>query len=163
MAGETTLGILEHTPSLDASARASVTAAREVPASASAVGIPVAASGKVPAEVGLDRAALTTAGFDGSVGSTLIVPTTGGQVRVAVGVGEARELDAARLRDAAGAFGRATASHRQVAFALGPVTALPVEVAAQAVAEGVLLARYRYDVLRSRIDGEAASEADARR
>jgi leucyl aminopeptidase len=126
-----------------------VTAAAAVPDEAAAVGVPVAAAGDVPAELGIDRDRLGGAGFTGAAGVTLVVPSPGGPTPVAVGIGHGTELDAAGLRDAAAAFARAAGRHGDLAFSLAGTEAVPTAGAAQAVVEGVLLARYRYDAFRT--------------
>ena len=66
-----------------------------------------------------------------------------------VGSGDLGSLDANRLRDAAAAFARTAGKHSLLAFRL-PVTAgLGSDAASQAVVEGVILARYRFDSLRA--------------
>src|SRR5690606_12550178 len=114
-----------------------------VPASATCVGIPVSTDGDVPKELGLDRSALSAARFEGKTGQTLTVPRTKGPMLVAVGVGPRAEIDGARLRDAAAAFARAAEGHEQIALLLGD-TGLSPQLAAQAMAEGAVLARYHY-------------------
>ena len=99
--------------------------------------------------LGIEAARLAAAGFDGTVGSALIVPAGTGPIVVAVGIGEPSELDAARLRDAAAAYAQATANHERLALRLPDLPATLDQAAGQAVVEGVLLARYRYDQLRS--------------
>ncbi len=113
-----------------------------------AVGYTVFAEGDVPAELGLDREALTRAGFDPKVGQTLVIPTQSGPDLVAVGAGSVADLGMAQLRDLAAAFARATARRGQIALV---VTESGVDGAstAQAVVEGAALARYRYRVLRT--------------
>ena len=92
-----------------------------MPAAAGAVGVPVGEKGAVPRQLGLDRATLDGVGFDGKVGQTLVVPRRDGPTVVAVGVGDPRELDAARLRDVAAAFARAAAKHGHLATTLADV------------------------------------------
>jgi leucyl aminopeptidase len=138
-----------HTPSLDRSRRAAVSAANQPPASATATAVFVSSSGNVATELGLDRAALDSAGFTGSIGSTLVIPSSTGGVLVAVGIGDQAALTVAGLRNAAAAFAKAAASHESLAIHLGDTESLSVADAAQAATEGAALARYRYDVLRS--------------
>jgi leucyl aminopeptidase len=133
------------TPSLERSTATTTAVASAVPASATCLVVPVAADGAPPSELGVDRSALATAGFDGRPGQTLVLPRTGGPTLVAVGVGEPAELDAAGLRDAAAAFARAAGKHKRLAISLATTGSVPPDVAARAVVEGVLLARYRYD------------------
>jgi leucyl aminopeptidase len=113
-----------------------------------AIGYTVFAEGDVPAELGLDRDALTRAGFDPKVGQTLVIPTQTGPDLVAVGAGAEGELTTSGLRDLAAAFARATARRATIALS---VTASPVEGvdAARALVEGAALARYRYRVLKT--------------
>jgi len=135
-------------PSLDRLADVDVTVSRTVPPGTGAVGVPVGTKGTVPRSLGLDRATLAAVGFEGQLGQTLVVPRTGGTVMVAVGVGDAGQLTTALLRDAAAAFGRATSTHAAVATSLVDAGGIDADAAAQAVVEGVLLARYRYGVLK---------------
>jgi leucyl aminopeptidase len=142
-------------PSFARSADATIAVVDSVPTTASVVGVPVGSSGTVPDTVGVERAGLTASGFDGEVGQTLVVPRPDGSIVVAVGVGDPGELDAARLRDAAGAFGRATKGHTHLATTLADVAGLPPEVAAQVVVEGVLLSRCSYEALKRERMGAA--------
>ena len=66
---------------------------------------------------------------------------------IAVGVGDGA-LTPAALRDAAAAFARAASNHGVLATNLHDVGAAGVAASAQAVVEGVLLARYRYGTLK---------------
>ncbi|HEX2403412.1 MAG TPA: leucyl aminopeptidase, partial [Acidimicrobiia bacterium] len=75
-------------------------------------------------------------------------PSVGGPMTVLVGVGELGELDVDRLRDAGAAFARATERHGDLTLVLGDIGTVASDVAGQAVVEGALLARYRYDVLK---------------
>jgi len=150
MATKEASGPLDHTPSVDPANRAVVSAAKQAPASATAVGALVGTKGAVPTGVGLDRAALTNAGFTGAAGSVLAVPAAKGAVRYAIGIGDPADVSTANLRDAAAAFAKAAASHEKLAVDVSAAGgAVSAADAAQAVVEGALLARYRYDVLRS--------------
>ncbi|HET8785393.1 MAG TPA: hypothetical protein VFM38_07145, partial [Candidatus Limnocylindrales bacterium] len=53
-------------------------------------------------------------------------------------------LDTARMRDAAAAFARASARHSDLAIDVSAIREIEPTALAQAVVEGVLLARYRY-------------------
>ena len=110
-----------------------------------ALGLAVTATGEVPSGVPLDRAALTEWGFRGAVGETLILPREGGAV-VVTGVGD--EPSEAALRDAAAAFARAAGRDDVLTTDLA-AAGVSAESAAQAVVEGILLGRYRYDALKS--------------
>ncbi|NQY57441.1 MAG: leucyl aminopeptidase [Ilumatobacteraceae bacterium] len=138
----------------DAVSAVDVSVAASVPASAGAVGYAVAKKGPVARGLGVNRAGLDANGFTGSVGETLAVPNGDG-VAVAVGIGDADDVDAAALRIAAAAFARAASKHRALATNLADVGGVAAAVAGQAVAEGVLLASYRYVGLKN--DDKAGS------
>ena len=141
------------TPSLKQSASVIVDVAASVPASATAVSEPVRSSGDVPAPVGLDRATLNAAGFTGAPGETLIIPRSAEPTLVLVGVCDSSGIDAARLRDAAASFARGARNHARLAIDLDVLVGVPFDVAAQAIVEGALLARYRYDTFRQQPSG----------
>jgi leucyl aminopeptidase len=122
-----------------------ITAAPAVPDDAEVVGVPVAKGLQVLAgEVDVD--ALRARGFEGKVGETAELDGV-----VAVGVGEAAEVDAAVIRRATAAFVKATSKRGTVASLL--LDAVPAEVdrglAAQAAAEGAALAAYRFTKYKS--------------
>ena len=122
-----------------------------------AFAIPVAAGGGgggVPGPLGLDRAALSAAGFGGGLGETLLIPRQGGPTLVAVGIGDPAALDAAAIRDAAAAFARAVGTHERITISVAELADVPPEIAGQAVVEGVLLARYRYDAFKPKAPGD---------
>ncbi len=125
----------------------SVSVVRSAPRAADAVGLAVGASGAVARQLGLNRAALEAHGFTGSVGQTLVIPSREGPTLVAVGVGV--DASANQLRDAAAAFARAASKRGALATNLADVTSIDAAQAAQAVTEGMLLARYRYAGLKS--------------
>jgi leucyl aminopeptidase len=137
------------TPSVGRTATVRVEVAAEVPATATALGVPVAADGAVAPELGLDRAALAALGFTGAIGQTALVPAATGPVLVAVGVGAAGSLTTAGVRDAAAAFAGAVTGHTELAVLVGDGADLSLAAVAQAVVEGILLARYRYDPLKT--------------
>ncbi|HET9200536.1 MAG TPA: leucyl aminopeptidase [Dehalococcoidia bacterium] len=138
----------------DSAAELTPSAARKVeirvagsPPARATVGIPVAISGAVPADIGLTRDLLRAAGFDANVGQAVLLPRRGGRNIVAVGIGAPAELNAARLRDAAAAFARAAGKHSpRLATSLTDVASVEPAIAGQAVTEGVLLARYNYEL-----------------
>jgi len=70
---------------------------------------------------------------------------------VAVGIGGAG-LDEAGLRNAAAAFARAAGRHRHLATNLADAAGVAPATSAQAVVEGVLLARYRYRTFKTGIE-----------
>jgi leucyl aminopeptidase len=145
-------------PSIEHSARVTIEASRSVPRGAGALGIPVAPDGAVPLELGLARTTLVASGFDGKIGQTLVLPRADGPTVVAVGIGNPAELEASGLRDAAAAFARAAGKHAHLATTLADVTSVKPGMAGQAVVEGVLLARYRYDVLKQVASGTALTQ-----
>jgi len=120
-----------------------VATARSVPAATEATGFAVASKGAVPRGLGLTRAALQSSGFEGKAGQVLAVPTPEG-LRVAIGIGEPGGVDANGLRRAAASFARAASQSAHVATNLADVASVDPEAAGRAVAEGILLASYRY-------------------
>ncbi|NLF04073.1 MAG: leucyl aminopeptidase [Actinomycetales bacterium] len=117
---------------------------------ATVLGILVDKSGDVPAGVGLSRESLKRAGFSGNTGQTLTLPRQDGSTVIAVGVGEPEKVDAAAVRDAAGALARAASHDAAVAVAIGEETSgLDAALVGQAIVEGAVLGRYRYEELRS--------------
>jgi leucyl aminopeptidase len=136
---------------IDASAAVStvsVSAARSAPKSATAIGLAVATKGAVPRQLGLSRGALEVNGFDGKVGQVLMVPT-GDVTLFAIGIGDPGTIDANGLRSCAASFARAAAKHAELATNLTDVDDVDARAAGQAVAEGVLLASYRYTGLKN--------------
>jgi leucyl aminopeptidase len=132
-------------PSLAESGRIKIAVARAAPSTATAHGIAVGTRGAVPKQLGIDRDALAAAGFEGKTGQTFVIPKDKNSVLIAVGIGDAG-LDEAGLRNVAAAFARAAARHGRLATALADVASgVSPAATAQAVTEGVLLARYRYE------------------
>ena len=119
------------------------------PSDAQALGFTVFTTGDVPAELGLDRAALERAGFTGKAGSSLVLPQAEGPELVAVGAGEEGELDAAALRDLAATFARAAARHARIALIVSALGSADAATAAGVLSEGTLLARYTYTALKT--------------
>ena len=119
------------------------------PATAKAVGIPVASEGALPKEVTLSRATLETLGFTGKVGQTYVVPAEKGAASILIGVGEVSKLDTASLRKASAAFARAAAGFESVSTTLANIGRLDRKVAAQVVVEGMSLATHRYTDLKT--------------
>lgn len=132
---------------LDNLAAVSITTGPPLP-SADALGLLVFADGPIPGDTSFDRGALDALGFAAKPGETLIVPQVGGPVVVFIGGGEAAEVTTARVRDAAAAFVRAAAKWSQLSLISGGIELEPKAIG-QALAEGVLLANYRYTVLKS--------------
>jgi len=94
------------------------------------------------------RPLLEARGFSGKLGEAVAVPTLGrlaASTLLVVGLGERGEVDAEALRRAAGVLVRHAAGAKQAVTTL--VQALPGDpvAAVRAVAEGALLAAYRFD------------------
>jgi leucyl aminopeptidase len=121
-----------------------LTIARSAPKDVAAIAVPVAASGTVPKAVGLNRAALAAAGFEGKPGQTLVIPAADGPATIPVGIGDADKLTAKVLRDAAAAAVRAAGQRTSLAMSLADLEGVDGADAGQAVAEGALLAAYRF-------------------
>jgi leucyl aminopeptidase len=138
-------------PSLEAVDAVEVVAVDELGAGAlDAIGVLVHISGELPAGIPLDREALARAGFEAKPGSTLVLAGAESTLLVVVGAGEGGDLTAAMLRDAAAAFVRAVPKARRIGLRVTSIGSLPVESAAKALSEGVLLGRYRFDALKEK-------------
>ncbi|MDD0858907.1 leucyl aminopeptidase [Arthrobacter alpinus] len=127
----------------------SVSAASAPSGEASAVGYYVSIEGVVPAELGLDRATLASAGFTGAAGQSLVLPRAGSTAVIAVGAGSGAVRTVDELRDGAAAFAAAAARHETLALVLPAGHGVAGDAAAQASVEGALLARYRFNALKS--------------
>ena len=125
-----------------------VSVAREVPKT-EVIGVPVTSDKAVPAELGLSRPQLVAAGFEGKIGQTLVVPSSGKTVLIAVGVGVANSAKAHDLRNAAAALARAASKHASLSTTLAGIGRGDRAEIAQAVTEGVMLAAHRYGALKS--------------
>ena len=123
--------------------------ARTTPRGVDAVGVPVASDGAVPRAIGLGRATLSSLGFDGKVGQTLVLPQASGPVVIAVGVGERAKVTASVLRSASAALARAGQKRATIATSLADADGINARDAAQAVAEGFTLASYRFTMLKT--------------
>lgn len=123
-----------------------------------AVGVLVFSEGDIPESVGLHRETLASAGFDGTPGTTLQLANASGTLVVAVGGGKPGSLDADGWRKAAAALVRATQKHSRIGFELTDTAGIDAGRLGQVLAEGVLLARYRYDTLKSKGKGTSLAE-----
>ncbi len=74
-------------PSVDEVSATKINVAKTIPKNAGGIGIPVGVDGDVPKELGLDRATLAAAGFEGKIGQSLIIPRAGSPALIAVGIG----------------------------------------------------------------------------
>ena len=91
-------------PSIGRVQAVEISVVEDVPGDAEAVAIPVGAAGDGATTLGVAAEALTAVGFDGGPGQTHAVATRDGPLRIGVGLGDATAVDAAAIRDAAGAF-----------------------------------------------------------
>jgi leucyl aminopeptidase len=122
--------------------------ARSIPRTVECVGVPVGTRGVVPRSLGLSRAALANAGFEGKPGQTLVLPSNTGPTQIAVGLGD-EKLTAAGLRNAAAALVRAAGKRASIATTLADLEGVEAATAAQATVEGARLAAYRYHGLKT--------------
>ncbi|WP_104163504.1 leucyl aminopeptidase [Cryobacterium sp. N22] len=134
-------------PSLDPANAVGVLVVSEVSVGLDAVGYLVGPTGDLPDTVTVPREALAGLGFDANPGQSLLVPQQSGPQLYLVGTGPAEEVTDASLRDAAATFARAAHRHPRVGLHPG-VMPLPPERVGQLITEGVLLARYRYTVVK---------------
>jgi leucyl aminopeptidase len=132
----------------------------KLPVDLDAVGMGVGASGDGARALGVAWASLTKAGFTGKLGQTLFIPQAKGPVLVAIGVGSPEEQTANALRDVAAAFARATARYARIALDLGDSFGLEAATVGQMIAEGTVLARYRFTELMSKPDDVALVSVD---
>ena len=127
----------------------SVTVVTSLPsvADAAALAVPVFSGAEPPADLGVDAAHLAVAGFTGAADQTLVVPGEDGRALVALGIGDGADVGVTLVRDLAASFARAVPQHRTLAVELPESrTAISAGEFAQAVVEGVLLARWRFFV-----------------
>lgn len=110
-----------------------------------AISVPVLTDALVHEALGVDADTLSRAGFDAKIGAVLTLPKNPVTV-VATGFGDAGSLNAAGIRDAAAAFAGATVKARRLALHLEHVPNFEIGAAAAAVVEGILLARYHFDL-----------------
>ena len=150
------------TPSIRHVRSLEITVADEVPAGAEAVAVPIGSTGDTVTLIGVDRPLLAAAGFDGNPGQTHVVAGAA-PLHVAVGVGDPATIDADGIRDAAAAFALATRRQSHLAVRVPALEHVDPATAAQVIVEGVLLARYTYDPLKSAAGGHARRGDHARR
>jgi leucyl aminopeptidase len=127
-----------------------VAALKQAEQEADAIAVPVSVGAAPPEELGAAAAELASAGFTAERGQTLVRTRTDGPARVAVGIGAADRVDATLVRDLAADFARSVPWHKRLAVEV-PARGLGISPQdfAQAVTEGVLLARWRYFVGRN--------------
>src|SRR5436305_4854727 len=124
-----------------------VTVSAQVPDDVQVLGVPVFAGRRQPdkAAVELDLAYLAERGFEGKVGEACAVPADDGSTVVAIGMGKPDEVSAETFRRAGAAFARAAWNDTTAALAvLDAAGEVDRGVAAEALAEGAVLAAYRF-------------------
>ena len=115
-----------------------------VPASATAVDVPITSNAvnRLPAAT---KRAAKLQGFEGKLGQTLVLAGGEEPVEVLVGLGPSREVTADKVRRAAAAYARAVARHRTVACTMAAgVAGVEAADAVAAATEGIRLASYRF-------------------
>ncbi len=127
--------------------------ARDVPADAAVLAVPVFADGVQPAmnRAELDPAFLESRDFEGKVGQTQSLLADDGTTILAVGLGEPAEIDLDTFRKAGAAAVKGSWKSQSLAVAL--LDAAPPELdrskAAQALAEGVVLGAHQFTTYKS--------------
>lgn len=137
---------LKTTPGLDAVDTVDLRVG-EIASDVEAIGVGVYTDGDVPGELGFDRAGLEDAGFTAEPGTSLVLPRAGQPDLVAVGLGDRADDGPRGLRDAAAALARAVPRRATLGLRIGDLAGVEAGEAVRALAEGALLARYRYTVL----------------
>jgi len=107
----------------------------------------VSSEGALPEGVSLSRETLKRLGFDAKESRALVLTDTT-PTRVLVGSG-AKPLTQNGVRDAVAAFIRAVPKHASAQVDLRDLSEEPIDAVAAAAVEGALLARYRYEPLKS--------------
>jgi leucyl aminopeptidase len=129
----------------------SISVATVAPDDAEVIGVPVFSGLTLAGDgAGIDLDHLRSRGFEARVGDTVTLPGENGTTVVAVGVGPARDVDAAVIRRASGALARAASKRTSLASnLLDAVADEDRPAAAQAAAEGTQLATYRFTRFKS--------------
>jgi len=124
-----------------------VSVSPQLPDDAQVLGVPVFVGRRQPdrAAVELDVSYLAERGFEGKPGEACAVPADDGSTVVALGMGNPEEVTVETFRRAGAAFAKAAWNDTRAAIAVLD-TAGDVDrgVAAQALAEGAVLAAYRF-------------------
>lgn len=119
-----------------------------------ALGIFVSADGDLPDSVHLSRQALKLAGFEAKPGQVFVASVDEQTVVYLVGIGEigercAQNTCADTLRQAAAEYSRAAQRAATLSVDVRVCTQPESTVVGQAIAEGIILGRYRYDLLKN--------------
>jgi leucyl aminopeptidase len=129
-----------------------VSVSPQAPDDVQVLGVPVFAGRRQPdkAPVELDIAYLAERGFDGKVGEACAVPADDGSTVVALGMGKPEEVSVETFRRAGAAFAKAAWNDTRAAIAvLDAAGEIDKGGAAQALAEGAILAAYRFTKYKS--------------
>ena len=137
---------LPTTPGLDAVDAVDIHVG-EVGSGVDAIGVGVYADGGTPDGLGFDRSGLDDAGFTAAAGTSLVLPRAGEPDLVLVGLGDRADAGVRVLRDAAATLARAVARRASLGLRIDDLAGVDAADAVRALAEGALLARYRYTVL----------------
>jgi leucyl aminopeptidase len=141
------LHVIDPVPSLRNPAEVRVADALPSVADAAALAVPVTAGAEPPADLRTDAATLAVLGFTAKAHQVVVLPDPDGRALVALGVGDAAAVDLRLVRDLAATFARAVPAQKTLAVELpGADLGISPEDFAQAVVEGVLLARWRFFV-----------------
>ena len=108
----------------------------------------VSSTAALPARAGVTRDELIALGFEGKESTTLPLPHNG-SLRVFVGTGDS-ELTAAGVRDVVAAFTRTSSRYSTLNVDLRGLSHAPADDVIAAAIEGAVLARYRYEPLKSK-------------
>ena len=127
-----------------------------------AIGFVVAADGDVPGGLGVAREVLADAGFEGKAGQTLVLVQASGPTLIAVGAGTQADRTQSGIRDIAAAFARAAERYAGIGIDPGATGDIAPVVLGQLVAEGAILARYRYTELKRESDVVALGTLELR-
>lgn len=147
--------------------KVTVTTSSPKTAKGEAIAVFVSGTGTLPARAGVTRAELSALGFEGKAATTFALPHNG-SLRVFVGTGDSA-LTPAGVRDAVAAFTRAASKYAALSIDLRNLSDAPISEVVAAAVEGAVLARYRYEPLKSKAKNVAlasltltVSKADAR-
>ncbi|MGB7963620.1 MAG: leucyl aminopeptidase [Propionicimonas sp.] len=130
-----------------------VVVAEPLMASVDAEALFLASDQDLPADLGFEWGELKAAGFDGSAGSSLILPRSPASLAL-IGMGSRAELTPDLLRDAAAAAARVTARKTGRLSLSVDAPNLEAAVLGRVLTEGAVLARYRYSALKAKPDQE---------
>lgn len=112
------------------------------------------------AELGLNGERITAAGFEGKPLQTLTLHRDDEPHVVLVGAGPEGELTEALIRDAAATAARAMSKWSRIAIVVDQLNTVVPERAAALIAEGAVLARYRYNQLQSKPGDVSLAQLD---